>query len=154
MAQYVDDLPESERHSQTHHDPTDEGLAKEMKDAGLTAHNKPAQEVTRYRPIGVAAAAMLMFAGSAWMMPFIFILGGLERIPPVALGAAIAVMTLFGVMASMAMFMMKRWSVYLFTAVTVVSNLLFLAVGEWQPIHLIVPLVVLAVAYSQIKHLR
>src|SRR5688572_21118148 len=117
MAEYVNDLPENEGGVEAE-DAANVGLAGELKDAGLVAKNKPAQEVTRYRPVGVVVAAMLMFAGAAWMMPFIFILKpGLGEIPPVALGMAVAIMTLFGVMASMAMFMMKRWSVFLFTAV-------------------------------------
>jgi hypothetical protein len=155
MAEYVNELPEGQdQGGVSAANASNEGLAGDMKDAGLVTKNKPAQEVTRNRPVGVAVAAMLMFAASAWMMPFVFILGGLNDIPPVALGAAIAVMTLFGVMSSMAMFMLKRWSVYAFTAVTIISNLIFFAVGAWQPIHLILPLVVLAVAYSQLKHLR
>lgn len=159
MAQYVNNLPESDKEptdasQHTHPDPADQGLAGELKHAGLVTSSKPGQEVKGYRPIGIALAATLMLMGAAWMMPFVFILSTNMTTPPVALGAAVAILTLFGIMASMAMFMMKRWSVFLYTGVAIAANLIFLLIGQWNPVHLIVPLFILAAAYTQLKYLR
>jgi hypothetical protein len=152
MAEYVNDLPDAEREPQ----PTDRGLAGDMKDAHLVAENKPAQEVTRRRPFGVVAATVLMFMGAAWVMPFIFLLASnnLIDIPPLWVGLVIALSTLLGVMASMAMWMMKRWSVLVYTLVVIMNNAAILLMGEWNIVHLAIPLAILAVAYSQIRTLE
>jgi hypothetical protein len=152
MAEYVNDLPDAERETQ----PTDRGLAGDMKDAHMVAENKPAQEVTRRRPFGVVISMVLMLIGAAWVMPFIFLLASnnLADTPPVLLGTGIALTTLFGIMSAMAMWMMKRWSVLVYTAVVIANNVLILLWGHWNPIHLVIPLAILAVAYSQIRHLE
>jgi hypothetical protein len=152
MAEYVNDLPEAEHEPQ----PTDRGLAGDMKDAHLVAENKPAQEVTRHRPFGVVAAMVLMVMGAAWVMPFIFLLASnnLTDIPPLWVGLGIAMTTGLGIVASMAMWMMKRWSVPAYTAVVIANNLIIMLLGHWNIFHLAIPLIILAVAYSQLRHLE
>jgi hypothetical protein len=152
MAENVNKLPEGE----TEPNPTDRGLSGEMKDAHLVAENKPAQEVTRRRPFGVVAAMVLMVMGAAWVMPFIFLLASnnLADIPPLWVGLGIALTTALGITASMAMWMMKRWSVAAYTAVVIANNLIIMLLGEWNIFHLAIPLVILAVAYSQLRYLE
>lgn len=157
MAEYVKDLPEgsASRNNSPDRgvDQTDKGLAKEMKDAHLTAQNKPAQEVTRNRPAGVVVAMALMFMGAAWVMPFIFLMATDGYLPPTWVGLGVSISTMIGVAAAMAMFMMKRISVPLYTLVVILNNVIILLAGEWHPLHLVLPLAILAVAYSQWKHL-
>lgn len=148
MAESVNDLPGNEGEN-----PADQGLAGTMKDAGLVTEHRTTREEEGRRPLGVGLAAALMFGGAAWVMPFLLITEN-DAVPSPWLGAVVGFATLLGVVSSMAMFMLKRWSVFVYTLAVIISNVAFMVVGQWNVLHLIIPLIVLAVAYSQIKHLH
>lgn len=130
----------------SHQDEVIEG----MKDAGLVDNRTSEQEVSRYRPLGVALSAALMFMTSAWVLPLALLTnegGG------IALGhdLLLALGTTAGVAASMAFWMLKRWAIVLYIAAMLVVNIMFLLLGQWSLMAALAPAIVAVIALLQLR---
>jgi hypothetical protein len=148
MAEYVNDLPDGDNAT----DPTDKGLAGEVKQAGLTAENKPSRETNRRRSFGVVLSTFLMLMSAAWAWPAIFLIA--ERgIPPTWVAIAMGLATMVGMVSAMGMYMMRKWSIaaYLLAVLGIAAILLIVRPSDmWM---LIGDAIILAIAVSQMKYL-
>jgi uncharacterized membrane protein (DUF2068 family) len=99
------------------------------------------------RPILITVICILGFIGAAVAIPMIF--SDISRsigawYPPyLAFGAVIGLICMIG------LWMMKKWSIIVYTAFFVVNQVVFLAMGVWTILALLIPVIVIAIGFSQ-----
>jgi hypothetical protein len=87
----------------------------------------------------VATVPMVMMAASqlpGWYTPFVL--------------ASAAV----GLVCMVGLWTMRKWAVYLYTAMTVVGQVVLFATGLWVAQSIVVPAIVIAVMFSQLGKMR
>ena len=88
---------------------------------------RPEREVNLPRPVGVTVATFLMLMAATWAWPAIFLIAA-EEIPPTWVVLSMGVTTLLGIIAAIAMFMLRKWSVLLYAVTTFIVAALVVAV--------------------------
>jgi hypothetical protein len=48
----------------------------------------------------------------------------------------------------------RRWALYLYTAMVVVTQVVFLAMGVWNILALIIPAIVVAIGFAYVSRMR
>lgn len=120
------------------------------KDADLVTDRKPVIETTADRPPMTMILAILMFLSSAWALPFV-ILSDQPLSIPLPYGIFLAVSAGVGVVASLAAWMMRRWSVWVYGAIWVINMAVTVMVGHFDVWMALVPIVVFGLGLTQLK---
>jgi len=61
----------------------------------------------------------------------------------------LAISAVIGLVCMIGLWMMKKWSIILYTAFVVVNQLVMLAMGAWNVLALLIPAIVIVVGLSQ-----
>ncbi|MEY2498614.1 MAG: hypothetical protein QOD12_2170 [Verrucomicrobiota bacterium] len=104
------------------------------------------------RPVAITIICILGFIGAALTIPLIFsnvasAVGGWYP-PYLGLSAVIGLVCMIG------LWQMRKWAVFLYTAFCVVNQVVLMAMGVWNIFALVIPAIVIAIAFAYISKMR
>jgi hypothetical protein len=104
------------------------------------------------RPVAIVIICAIGFLGALFALPLIFSDAAQDIGPwyPPALMASACI----GAIALLGLWMMRKWAVYLYTAMTVINQVVVLYMHVWNPLTLIVPGIIVIVMFIYIKQMR
>lgn len=108
----------------------------------------PAAEKAK-RPIAITIICVVGFIGAVLAIPLVF--------TPTARGIGpwyppfLALCSAAGLACMAGLWLMKRWAVFLYTGMTAVNQVILVAMGLWQPIALVLPLIVIVLAFINLS---
>jgi hypothetical protein len=94
-----------------------------------------------FSAIGVLFVIPLLFSQAAWSIGSWY--------PP-----SLAVSAIIGGACTVGFWLMRRWALYLYTAMFVVNQIILLAMGIWTISALILPAIVLAIGFYYLSRMR
>ena len=103
-------------------------------------------EIEKRRPTAITVMCIIGFIGAAFAIPAVFsdaarAIG--DWYPPyLAFSSTVGLVCLIG------LWMMKRWSIIAYTALTILNQVVFLAMGIWNVFAVAIPAVVIAIGFS------
>jgi hypothetical protein len=104
-----------------------------------------ARTMEKKRPIAITVICIIGFIGAAVVLPlnlYALLQGDRTWYPLLSIvNGALGLATIIG------LWMMKKWSVIVYTATYVITLLVLLATGRWSLVGLIVPLVVIIIGF-------
>ncbi len=103
------------------------------------------------RPTVITVICVLMAIGAVATIPIV--MAAASQLPgwytPFVLASAAV-----GLVCMVGLWTMRKWAVYLYTAMTVVGQVVLFATGLWVAQSIIVPAIVIAVMFSQLGKMR
>ena len=101
------------------------------------------------RPVAITVICILGFIGAALAIPLIFseAARGIGPWYPPYLGFT----TVVGLICMIGLWKMKKWAVFLYTAIVAVNQVILFSMGLWNPFALILPAIVIAIAFAYIS---
>jgi hypothetical protein len=104
---------------------------------------------TAKRPTAITVICILGFIGAALSIPLIFsnvatIVG--SWYPPYLGASALA-----GLICMFGLWNMKKWSVFAYTALVIINQVVLFATGVWNPFALLIPVIVIAIAFAHLS---
>jgi hypothetical protein len=120
----------------------------------MTMQSSPSPGVfsMRGRPVPITIICVLSAIGLVFAIPLIF--SDLAR----AIGAwyppFLAVATIVGAISTVGFWLMKKWSVYLYTAMFVVNQVVLIVMGIWTIPALLLPAIVVVIAFTYLPRMR
>jgi hypothetical protein len=104
------------------------------------------------RPIPITVICVLSAIGALFAVPMVF--SETAR----AIGAwyppCLAVSAIVGAVCTIGFWLMRRWALYLYTAMMVVNQVVLLAMGVWTIMALILPAIVVAIGFAYVSRMR
>src|SRR5215475_9370731 len=118
----------------------------------MTMQSSPAPAVVRARPVPITIICVLSAIGLLVAIPLIFsdvarAIGGWY--PPF-----LAIATIIGAICTVGFWLMKKWSVYLYTAMFVVNQAVMILMGVWTIQGLLLPAIVVVIAFAYLPRMR
>jgi len=107
---------------------------------------------TTPRPVAITIICILGFIGAALTLPLIFsdMARGIGAWYPPYLGfSAVA-----GLICMVGMWKMKKWSVFAYTALVIVNQVVLFSMGVWNPFALLIPAIVIAIAFANLSKMN
>lgn len=104
---------------------------------------------TTPRPVAITIICILGFIGAALTLPLIFsdMARGIGAWYPPYLGfSAVA-----GLICMVGMWKMKKWSVFAYTALVIVNQVVLFTMGVWNPFALLIPAIVITIAFANLS---
>jgi hypothetical protein len=104
------------------------------------------------RPVAITVICVLGFVGAGLMiivLPFIF--AKLDRMIGGWYPPYLAFSSIVGLACMIGLWKMKKWAAYTYTAMTVLNQIVMLAMGVWNVFALLVPAIVIAIALYHVK---
>jgi hypothetical protein len=104
---------------------------------------------TNSRPVAITVICIIGFIG---LIPSVLLI-----FSPVAssIGAwyppFLALASIGGLISFIGMWLMKKWGVYTYIGLTIMSQIVLLTKGVWNPLALMIPLIVIIIGYSNLK---
>ncbi|HTF03596.1 MAG TPA: hypothetical protein VK826_06195 [Bacteroidia bacterium] len=104
------------------------------------------------RPVVITVFCVLGFIGAAVVFPFMLTdlyakvahkIG--EWYTPFLLLSSVV-----GLICMIGLWMMKKWAVYLYTGMTILGQIVIITWGDWTPLGIIMPGIVIAVGFNHI----
>jgi hypothetical protein len=104
------------------------------------------------RPIAITIACILGVIIAAVTLPLAFssLARGIAPWYPAWLG----VISVVGLVCMVGLWMMRRWAVYVFTAVTALNQAILIAKNAWNPLSVVVPAIIIVVMLIYIFRMR
>jgi hypothetical protein len=101
------------------------------------------------RPVAITVICIIGFIGAAISLPLIFsaAAAGIGSWYPPFLGLSAVV----GLICMIGLWKMKKWAVFLYTAMVVVSQVVLLSTGFWNPFSLLLPAIVIAIGFANLS---
>jgi hypothetical protein len=104
------------------------------------------------RPVPIIIICVIGFLGALFALPLIFSQAahdiGAWYPPYLTASAGIGAVALLG------LWMMRRWAVYLYTAMTAINQAVLLYMHVWNPLALIVPGIIVIVMFIYIRRMQ
>ncbi|HEY3357879.1 MAG TPA: hypothetical protein VGQ83_31800 [Polyangia bacterium] len=104
------------------------------------------------RPTAITVICILGFIGAGFTVPLLLLPTtwkiGTWYPPYLLVTAGIGLACMLG------LWKMKRWAVFLYTAMVVVNQIVLIAMGLWNPLALALPGAVVGIGFSQLKNMR
>src|SRR3954466_14369365 len=101
------------------------------------------------RPVAITVICILGFIGAAVTLPLIFsataAMIGSWYPPFLGLSALVGLICMIG------LWKMKKWAVFLYTALVVVCQIVLLSTGLWNAFSLLVPAIIIAIAFAYLS---
>ncbi|HZE58347.1 MAG TPA: hypothetical protein VE031_10875 [Chthoniobacterales bacterium] len=106
---------------------------------------------TAQRPVAITVICILGFIGAALSIPVIFSsaasnIGGWY--PPV-----LGISALVGVICMIGLWKMKKWAVFLYTAMVVVIQIVLFSMHLWAPFSLLFPAIIIAIGFAYLSRM-
>jgi hypothetical protein len=111
-----------------------------------------AAAVASKRPTAITVICLIGFFGllaSAWL----FASGALAQMPD-WYAPYLAVSVILGGLSMVGLWLMRKWGFYLYAGVFVANQVIMLATGLWTPTALVLPLIVVIVAFFNLDKMR
>jgi hypothetical protein len=104
------------------------------------------------RPIAITAICVLSGMGILFTIPLIFseAAASIGAWYPPFLAASAAV----GAACTVGFWLMRRWAVYLYTGVLCLTQIVLLAMGSWNIVALLIPLVVVIIGFIYLPRME
>lgn len=104
------------------------------------------------RPVAITIICILGFIGAALTLPALFIEQVRNIAPwyPVLLVASTAI----GLACMIGLWMMRKWAVYTYTALTLVGQVILIMTGLWNVFSLIIPAIIIIVMFVYLPRMR
>jgi uncharacterized membrane protein (DUF2068 family) len=104
------------------------------------------------RPVAITIICVIGSIGALIILPLIFSSAVASIAPwyPVVLAASAVI----GLACMVGLWQMRRWAVYVYTAMFAVVQLLFMATGLWTPRSLIIPAAVIVIMFIYLPRMR
>ncbi len=106
---------------------------------------------TNSRPVAITVICIIGFIG---ILPSILLVFSPQA---TAIGAwyppFLAFSTIVGLISFIGLWMMKKWGVYLYAALTTCVQVVLLAMGVWNPFTLIIPLVIVIIGFTNLPRM-
>ena len=101
------------------------------------------------RPVAITVICILGFIGAALSIPLIFSSAAqsIGSWYPPYLGASSVV----GLICMFGLWNMKKWSVFVYTLLVVVNQVVLFSMGLWNPFALLIPVIVIAIAFANLS---
>jgi uncharacterized membrane protein (DUF2068 family) len=105
------------------------------------------------RPVAITVICIIGFVGVALAVPVLLaaLAAGAGSILPTWYWPYLLVSIVVGLVALIGLWKMKKWGAYLYTAMFLINQCLLLATGLWSVGALIIPLIVVVIALSQLS---
>lgn len=104
------------------------------------------------RPVAITVLCILSAIGVLFTVPLIFS-GAAAMIgawyPPYLVFSA-----LIGAACTVGFWLMRRWALYLYTAMVVITQIVLLAMGAWSIFALIIPAIVVGIGFAYSSRMR
>ena len=118
----------------------------------MTMQSSPSPGVVRGRPVPITIICVISAIGLVFAIPLIF--SDAAR----AIGAwyppFLAIATVIGAICTVGFWLMKKWSVYLYTAMFVVNQVVMILMGVWTIQGLLLPAIVVVIAFAYLPRMR
>ena len=113
----------------------------------MTMPSTPAEKAKR--PIAITIICVVGFIGAVISVPLIF--SSVAQSIGAWYPPYLAFCSVVGLACMVGLWMMKRWAVFLYTGLLVVNQVVLLAMGVWNPLALVLPLIVVVVAFMNLS---
>lgn len=112
----------------------------------------PSAATTRSRPVAITVVCVLMLVGALITVPTLFtdIPGRVGYWYPPALALSVVV----GFVCTVGFWRMQRWAVFSYTIFVGVNQVILLLMGVWNVFALLLPGIVVAVAFAHLSKMR
>lgn len=101
------------------------------------------------RPISITVICIIGFIGALYSVPLVFSSLATQVgswYPPY-----LALSTVIGLTCLIGLWLMKKWSAYLYTAFVALNQIILIAMGVWNIMALLIPLVVVYFALTNVS---
>jgi hypothetical protein len=104
------------------------------------------------RPTAITVICILGFIGAAISIPVIFsdIARAIGPWYPPYLGFS----ALAGLICMVGLWKMRKWSVFAYTALVVLNQIVLFSMGVWNVFALLIPAIVIAIAFAHLSKMR
>jgi hypothetical protein len=104
------------------------------------------------RPIAITIICILGFIGAALTLPALF----LEEVRNIApwYPVLVVVSSVIGLACMIGLWMMQKWAVYAYTALTAAGQVILIATGLWNVFSLILPAIIVIVMFMYLSRMR
>jgi len=118
----------------------------------MTDRGVQAVEPAAKRPVAITVICVIIVFGAIMTAPIIF--SEIARsigpwYPPM-----LAISAVIGLVCAIGLWMMRKWSVYVYTALAAVVQVTLIATGLWNPISLILPGIVIVVMFVYLSKMQ
>jgi len=106
---------------------------------------------TSQRPVAITVICILGFIGAALSIPVVFSNTAASIAPwyPAVLGLSAAV----GLVCMIGLWKMKKWGVFLYTAMAFVIQIVLFSTHLWTPVSLIFPAIIIAIGFAYLSRM-
>ncbi len=110
------------------------------------------------RPVAITVICVIGFIGALLSVPLLLaVLSGAVN-TGVALpgwyGPYLGLSIVIGLVSMIGLWMMKKWGAILYAVLFLVNQIVLFTAGLWSPFALLIPLIVIAVAFSQFSKME
>jgi hypothetical protein len=112
----------------------------------------PGAAAAQRRPLVITIICVLGFLGALVTIPLIF--SPTARAIGEWYEPTLAAAALVGLVCMIGLWLMRRWAVYVYTAMCVINQAVLLKMGVWNPLTLIIPAVVIVVMFVYLRRMR
>jgi hypothetical protein len=104
------------------------------------------------RPIPITILCVVSAIGVVFVIPMIF--SDVARLVGAWYPPCLALSAVVGAACTVGFWLMRRWALYLYTAMGVINQIVLLAMGVWSITALILPAIVIAIGFAYHSRMR
>jgi len=104
------------------------------------------------RPVAITVICVLGFIGAALTIPLIFsdMAGAIGAWYPPYLGFS----ALAGLICMVGMWKMRKWSVFAYTGLVILNQVVLFTMGVWNVFALLIPAIVIGIGFANLSKMR
>lgn len=113
----------------------------------MTMPSAPAEKAKR--PVAITVICVLGFIGAALSVPVIF--SSVAQSIGAWYPPYLAFSSVVGLACMVGLWLMKKWAVFTYTALLVINQVVLMAMGVWNIFALVIPLIVVVIAFMNLS---
>ncbi len=102
------------------------------------------------RPVAITIISILGFIGSLFSILILILALSKGRVST-AYAIMLPLSSIIGIASMVGLWKMKKWGVYLYSVLILFNQIFLIYLGVWSAVSLIIPAIVLGVAYANIN---
>ena len=111
---------------------------------------QPTQQLQeKKRPTAITVVCVIGFIGAAFTIPVIF--SGVARQIGSWYSPYLGFSAVVGFICMVGLWNMKKWAAYTYTAFVVINQIVLLTMGVWNIMALLIPAIVICIAFTHLK---